>query len=95
VRIYGFIRVYNDKKTVVGHGLQVVKEMNEVSNHFLQIFVNHNRRHKGELTKEDLGVSEKKPVKNDEKTEECEILIMRHMHQLLKSSRFAHKNDIW
>jgi hypothetical protein len=54
VRVYAFIRVYNDNKNIVGVKLEEIKNQNDVTNHFLKIFVAHNLRKKGVLNNEKL-----------------------------------------
>ena len=54
VRVYAFMRAYNDLKNIVGVNLEEIKNQNDVTNHFLKIFVAHNLRHKSVLNKEKL-----------------------------------------
>ena len=54
VKIYGFIRVFNGQKSVVGINLLEIQKMDEVTNHLLQVFVSHNVRKKGVLNNKDL-----------------------------------------
>ena len=54
VRVYAFMRVYNDQKSLVGIKLEEVTCKNEITNHFLKIFVAHQIRQKGALNSEKL-----------------------------------------
>jgi RNase P/RNase MRP subunit p29 len=64
VRVYGFIRVFNDQKSIVGINLQQITKMDEITNHFLKVFVSHNVRHKGVLDNKDLQTQKPNSVKN-------------------------------
>ena len=49
VKIYGSIRVFKEEKAIVGSNIKALKSQDELTNHFLQVFVSHNIRHKGLL----------------------------------------------
>ena len=72
--------------------------MDEVTNHFLKVFVSHNIRHKGILENKDIDAA--KPAgrilpgasaagQNQSST------VLNLMKEVCRNSRFAHKNDLW
>mmetsp|Transcript_16234 Transcript_16234/g.27459 ORF Transcript_16234/g.27459 Transcript_16234/m.27459 type:complete len:166 (-) Transcript_16234:225-722(-) len=87
VRVYAIIRIYNEQKYVVGISLNEVEKMDEVTNHFLQIFVNHNIRNKGVLSNEDLQTQKiqaptqsRATLENDNQQSEMIIKIMKEIN---------------
>ncbi len=50
VKVYGTIRVFKEEKAIVGTYIKKVEKFDEISNHFLQVFVSHNLRKHGTLT---------------------------------------------
>ena len=53
VKVYGSVRVFKDEKALVGTHIKKVEKFDEITNHFLQVFVAHNLRTKGVLTVSD------------------------------------------
>jgi len=49
VKVYGTIRVFKDEKAIVGTHIQRIEKFDEITNHFLQLFVAHNIRKNGIL----------------------------------------------
>ncbi len=41
VKIFGNIRVYKEEKAIVGNYIKGITQMNETTNHFLNVFVSH------------------------------------------------------
>ena len=58
VRVYGSIRVFKEERAIVGNNVKEIEKHDEISNHFLQVFVAHNIRTKGVLTNADLKASQ-------------------------------------
>lgn len=50
VKVFGQFRVYKDERNVVGNKMNAVAKFDEVTNHFLQVFVGAQMRKKGVLT---------------------------------------------
>jgi hypothetical protein len=96
VRVHGFIRVFNEQKNVVGINLQQITKMDDITNHFLKVFVAHNIRHKGVLDHKDLDAA--KPVKANPVSaagQNQTQTVLNLMKEICRNSRFAHKNDLW
>jgi hypothetical protein len=55
VKVYGSVRVFKEEKALVGTHIKKVEKFDEITNHFLQVFVAHNIRTKGVLTVSILG----------------------------------------
>jgi DNA/RNA endonuclease YhcR with UshA esterase domain len=49
-KVFGTVRVYKEEKAIVGTHIRKVEKFEEVTNHFLQVFVAHQIRTKGVLT---------------------------------------------
>ena len=54
VKIFGTIRVFKNEKAIIGTQITKIEKLDEITNHFLQVFVSNNVRQKGNLTKRDL-----------------------------------------
>ena len=54
VKIYGTIRVFKDEKALIGSHIQMIKQHDLVTNHFLQTMVGHQIRNKGVLQQSDI-----------------------------------------
>jgi len=54
VKVYGTIRVFKEEKAIVGTHIKKIEKFDEVTNHLLQVFVGHQIRKNGVLTKTDL-----------------------------------------
>ena len=50
VKVYGTIRVFKEEKAIVGTHIKKIDKFDEVTNHLLQVFVNHCIRKKGVLS---------------------------------------------
>ena len=96
VRVFGFIRVFNGEKSIVGINLQEITKMDEVTNHFLKVFVSHNIRHKGVLENKDIDAA--KPARANAAVsvagQNQTDAVLNLMREVCKNSRFAHKNDL-
>jgi hypothetical protein len=49
-KVFGTVRVYKEEKAIVGTHIRRIEKFEEVTNHFLQVFVAHQIRTKGVLT---------------------------------------------
>jgi len=54
VKVYGSIRVFKEQKAIVGTHIGRITDFDEVTNHFLQVFISHCVRKKGVLKEKDL-----------------------------------------
>ncbi len=54
VKIYGNIRVFKDEKAIVGSHIKRIERFDELSNHFLSIFVANCIRKKGVLKSKEI-----------------------------------------
>ena len=54
VKIYGTIRVFKEEKAIVGTNIKQIEKQDDITNHFLQVFVGHQVRSKGVLTTKEL-----------------------------------------
>ena len=52
VQIYGQIRMFKEDKAIVGTKITEIEKHDEITNHFLKVFVSSNIRTKGVLTPE-------------------------------------------
>ena len=41
VKVYGTIRVFKEEKGIVGSHIQQINKQDDITNHFLQVFVAH------------------------------------------------------
>ncbi len=53
-KVYGSIKVFKETKQIVGTHMQRIEDFNELSNHFLSVFVSHMLRRKGVIKHRDL-----------------------------------------
>ena len=49
-KVFGTVRVYKEEKAIVGTHIRKIEKFEEVTNHYLQVFVAHEIRTKGVLT---------------------------------------------
>ena len=54
VKIFGNFRIFKEERCVVGTDIKSVVKHQEVTNHFLKVFVQREIRVKGVLTREEL-----------------------------------------
>jgi hypothetical protein len=54
VKIYGNIRVFKEEKAIVGTHIKPILKFDEITNHFLSVYVSHCIRKKGLLSTKDL-----------------------------------------
>lgn len=54
VKVFGSIRVFKEQKAIVGTHIEWIKDFDEVTNHFLQVFISHCVWKKGVLKEKDL-----------------------------------------
>ena len=54
VKVYGSIRVFKEEKAIVGTKIEQIEKHDNITNHFLQVFVSSQIRHKGILTSNDI-----------------------------------------
>jgi len=54
VKVYGTIRVFKDTKGIVGTHIHKIEKFDELTNHFLSVFVAHCLRKKGVIRNRDL-----------------------------------------
>lgn len=100
VKVYGSIRVFKEKIAIVGNHITEVKKHDEITNHLLQIFVSHNIRVKGTLAAGDLkggsvGGNNKADAARKQGAVDQTQIVFDLMKEVTKSSRFAHKSDLW
>ena len=41
VKVFGTIRVFKEEKAIVGTHIKAIAKYDEITNHFLQVFVSH------------------------------------------------------
>ena len=68
--------------------------MDEVTNHLLQVFVSHNVRQKGVLSSKDLDAQPAKAAMVPSSGNHNNV-VLDIMREITKTSRIAHKNDLW
>ena len=95
VRIYGFIRVFHDQKSIVGINLQEITKHDEITNHFLKVFVAHNVRHKGVLDAKDTNSAMPAKSNTGVSGQNKNQTVLNLMKEICRTSKFAHKNDLW
>ncbi len=67
VKIYGNIRVFKEEKAIVGTHIKPIMKFDEITNHFLSVYVSHCIRKKGLLSTKDLiSVANKNDQSNNE-----------------------------
>lgn len=54
VRVKGTVRVFKEETAVIGNLIQVITQHDEITNHFLQIFLAQQIRKKGVLSQDQL-----------------------------------------
>ena len=69
--------------------------MDEVTNHFLKVFVSHNIRHKGILENKDLEAAKTARAVAAATGQNQTSTVLNLMKEVCRTSRFAHKNDLW
>jgi hypothetical protein len=81
---------------IVGNALEELQSKNEITNHFLQIFVSHNIRHKGVLTPDHFrGMQNEHTAIKNVNSDENKRAVTDAIQQLCtKGSRFASVKDI-
>lgn len=53
VKLYGQVRVFKDKKGIVGQSIHKVSDFDEITNHFLQVFMSYTIKKKGVIKETD------------------------------------------
>jgi hypothetical protein len=56
VKVYGNIRVFKEEKAIVGTHIKRIEKFDELTNHFLAVYVSHCIRKKGILKPRELAV---------------------------------------
>ena len=69
--------------------------MDEVTNHFLKVFVSHHIRHKGILENKDLEAAKPARAVAAATGQNQTATVLNLMKEVCRTSRFAHKNDLW
>lgn len=69
--------------------------MDEVTNHFLKVFVAHNIRHKGIIESKELEAAKPARAVGAVAGQNQTTTVLNLMKEVCRSSRFAHKNDLW
>ena len=77
VKIYGNIRVFKDEKAIVGSHIKRIEKFDEISNHFLSVFVSNCIRKKGILKPKDSSLPQESHVINNP-TKDLEAHIQVH-----------------
>jgi hypothetical protein len=57
VKVYGNIRVFKEEKAIVGTHIKRIEKYDELTNHFLAVYVSHCIRKKGVLKPKELNVN--------------------------------------
>ena len=57
VKVYGNIRVFKEEKAIVGTHIKRIEKFDELTNHFLSVYVSHNIRKKGILKPRELAMA--------------------------------------
>ena len=55
-KVYGNIRVFKDEKAIIGTHIKRVEKFEEITNHFLSVFVSQQIRRKGVLKARELAM---------------------------------------
>ena len=105
VKIYGSIRVFKEEKAIVGSFIKSLKLQDEMTNHFLQVFVSHSIRHKGLLSNNVLKAQDSNAAdtagmnipQRGQKVGNFKDMVLDLIKEVQKnsSSRFTHRNDLW
>ena len=61
-KIYGNIRVFKDEKAIVGTHIKKIEKYDEVTNHFLSVFISNCIRKKGILKPRELAMDPNQPI---------------------------------
>jgi len=69
VKVFGSIRMFKEQRAIVGTHIARISDFDEVTNHFLQIFVSHCVRRKGVLKEKDLQRNDSNQGQPKNKTE--------------------------
>ena len=65
VKVYGNIRVFKEEKAIVGTHIKKIEKFDELTNHFLAVYVSHCIRKKGILKPRELQMGqESNPAQN-------------------------------
>jgi len=97
VRVYGTIRVFKEEKAIVGTSIAKIEKFDEVTNHFLKVFVSHCQRKKGVLTKERLTEAPSHTTARanvDLGTADLRQLVLSIMSELSRNSKYVNKRDV-
>ena len=57
MKVYGNIRVFKEEKAIVGTHIKKIEKYDELTNHFLAVYVSHCIRKKGILKPKDLNIN--------------------------------------
>jgi hypothetical protein len=101
--VYGSVRIFKEEKGIVGTKIEEVKDHNEVTNHFLQIFVSSQSRMKGTLSNDQLkNQSHLKggnmvKLQNKQSSEEYTQTVLDLITEMNRAhnQNFCHKTDLW
>jgi len=79
VKIFGSVRIFKEERAIVGTHISKIEKFDEITNHFLQIFVSHQIRVKGTLTSKDIANVENKagPETNNNDLKNMAIHLMK------------------
>mgnify|MGYP001072959703 CR=1 FL=1 len=69
--------------------------MDEITNHFLKVFVSHNIRHKGVLDNKEMEAQKPTRAAPANAGQNQRDVVLNLMKEVTRTSRFAHKNDLW
>ena len=58
VKVYGNIRVFKEEKAIVGTHIKRIEKFDELTNHFLSVYVSHCIRKKGILKPRELQMNQ-------------------------------------
>lgn len=98
VRLYGNIRMFKEERAIVGTKITEIKKHDEITNHFLQVFVGHNIRTKGVLTPEQQTqglAGAGRPMLRGAASADMSGQVLDLMKTVAQQGRFAHRQDLW
>ena len=92
IRVMGTVRVFKEQTAIIGNHVTIIKDHNEITNHFLQVFVAHNVRKKGVLSQDQLRSGRGQKVQAQGPSVDL-LQLMKQMMQR-NSMRFIAKESI-
>ena len=96
VKVMGTVRVFKEQTAIVGNQVTAITDHNEITNHFLQVFVAHNVRKKGVLSQDQLRDGRQQKGAGPAQVQASGIDLLSMMSNLMKRNdmRFIDKDSI-